>query len=58
MARQYREASEETKNLQKLRKQGMLNPNFGKERSEETKQKISDKLKQYWATIPSKNDEE
>jgi len=58
MTRQYREASEETKNLQKLRKQGMLNPNFGKERSEETKQKISDKLKQYWATIPSKNDEE
>lgn len=54
--RMYREASEKTKVLQSMRKQGILNPNFGRERDEETKQKISDKMKEYWRTIPSKND--
>jgi hypothetical protein len=50
-----REASEETRQLQSLRKQGILNPNYGKKRDEETKQKISDKMKEYWESIPSKN---
>lgn len=54
--RMYREASEETKTLQSLRKQGVLNPNYGRERDEETKQKISDKMKEYWRGIPNRND--
>lgn len=52
----YRESSERTKELQSLRKQGILNPNYGKERDENTKQKISDRMKEYWRGIPSKND--
>jgi hypothetical protein len=39
-----------------LRKQGCNNPNYGKPRDEATKQAISDKLKAYWQTIPSMND--
>lgn len=55
--RQFRNGtSEKTKQLQSLRKQNSLNPNFGKERSQETKDKISQKLKDYWKNIPSKND--
>ena len=54
----YREASEATRNLQSLRKQGILNPNHGKERDEETKQKISQSMRHYWASIPSNNDNE
>jgi len=54
--RVYREASEATRQLQSLRKQGALNPNYGKERSEETKEKISQKMKDYWNLVPSKND--
>ena len=56
--RLWREASEETRILQSIRKQGVMNPNYNKERSEETKEKISQKMKQYWAGIPSKNDNE
>ena len=56
--RLWREASEETKNLQSLRKQGILNPNYGKEREEEIKQKISHSMKNYWANIPNKKDNE
>jgi len=52
-----RETSEETKNLQSLRKQGILNPNWGKHRDEETKEKISVKMKEYWKSIPSKSNE-
>jgi len=51
--RQFREPSETTKQKMSFRKQGCNNPNFGKPRSEETKRLISDKLKEYWRTIPS-----
>lgn len=55
--RQFRNStSQETRNLQSLRKQNSLNPNYNKERSQETKDKISAKLKAYWASLPSKND--
>jgi truncated hemoglobin YjbI len=53
----YREASEATKQLQSLRKQGILNPNYQKPRSEETKEKISLKMKEYWSGIESKNND-
>jgi NUMOD3 motif. len=56
MARQYREASEATKQLQSLRKQGELNPMKNKKHSEESKKLISDKLKLYWQGLASKND--
>lgn len=36
---------------QSLKKVGWNNPNYGKSRSEETKQKISDSLKDYHANI-------
>lgn len=49
----YREASDGTKWKMSLRKQGALNPNSGKPRDEETKQKISDSMKKYWSGIPS-----
>lgn len=52
----YREADEMTKWKMSLRKQGNLNPTSGKPRDEETKQKISDSMKKYWADVPSKND--
>jgi NUMOD3 motif. len=51
--RQFREPDEATKQKMSFRKQGCNNPNFGKPRSEETKRLISDKLKEYWKTIPS-----
>jgi len=56
MSRQYREASEETKMKQSIKKQGCNNPNYGKPRSEETKRKISLALQKAWREIPSKND--
>ncbi len=43
--------SDGTKWKMSLRKQGMLNPNAGKPRDEETKQKISDSLKDYHSNI-------
>ncbi|MFV0470679.1 MAG: NUMOD3 domain-containing DNA-binding protein [Paludibacteraceae bacterium] len=55
--RQFRNAtSEETKQLQSIRKQGVNNPNYNKERSKETKDKISAKLRDYWASLPSKDE--
>lgn len=55
MAKQiYREANEATKTKMSVKKQGILNPNYGQERSEETKQKISRKMKEYWQTVPNK----
>jgi len=56
--REYREASEETKTKQSIKKQGINNPNYGKQRSEETKMKISLAQKMAWSKIPSKNDNE
>lgn len=50
----FREASEATKTKMSVKKQGSLNPNYGRERSEETKQRISAKMKQYWQNIPNK----
>ena len=52
MKRKVREPSEATKQKMSIRKQGCNNPNYGKPRSEEVKQLISDKLKEYWKTIP------
>lgn len=40
-----REASDATKFKQSLAKQGANNPNYGKQRDNSTKQKISDALK-------------
>ncbi|NDV80098.1 NUMOD3 domain-containing DNA-binding protein [Dysgonomonas sp. 511] len=54
MARIFREASELTKTRMSVKKQGINNPNYGRERSEETKMKISTKMKQYWQGIPNK----
>lgn len=54
MARIFREASELTKTRMSVKKQGVNNPNFGRERSEETKMKISTKMKEYWKNIPNK----
>lgn len=46
-----------TKWKMSLQKQGGLNPNYGKPRDEETKQKISDSLRLYWQSVPSINDD-
>jgi len=58
MAREFREPDIATRQKQSLKKQGALNYNYGKPRDEETKQKISDKMKAYWSGIPSKNSNE
>lgn len=52
--RLFREASEATKTLMSVKKQGILNPNYGKKRSEETRKKISNSLKNSWKDIPNK----
>ncbi|NDV78743.1 NUMOD3 domain-containing DNA-binding protein [Dysgonomonas sp. 511] len=52
--RLFREASEATKTKMSIKKQGILNPNYGRTQSDETKQKISQKMKAYWETIPNK----
>ena len=52
----YREASDGTKWKMSLRKTGVQNPNYNQPRDEETKQKISDSMKKYWAEVPSIND--
>ena len=54
--RVYREPSDSTKQLQSIKKQGILNPNWGKTREQSVKDKISQQLKLYWSKIPSKND--
>lgn len=46
-----------TKWKMSLRKQGMLNPNAGKPRDETTKAKIAQSMRDYWASIPSINDD-
>jgi hypothetical protein len=55
MKRQFREPDGATRQKMSLKKQGDNNPNYGKPRDEETKRLISDKMKEYWKTIPSKN---
>lgn len=45
-----------TKWKMSLRKRGLLNPNAGKPRLEDVKQKISDSLKKFHSSIPSIND--
>jgi len=57
MAREFREPDIATRQKQSLKKQGVLNYNYGKQRDLETREKISQKMKQYWATIPSKNND-
>jgi hypothetical protein len=52
--RQFREPNEETREKMSLRKQGCNNPNYGKPRDEATRQAISNKLKSYWQTVPSR----
>lgn len=58
MKRDYREPGDGTKWKMSLAKQGNLNPNAGRPRDEQTKQKISDSMRQYWSGVPSKNDED
>lgn len=53
----YREASDSTKWKQSLQKQNSLNPNYGKPRPEDVKQRISDSLRLYWQSVPSINDD-
>lgn len=43
---------------QSLKKDGWNNPNYGKPRDEETKQKISDSLKDYHANISPVDDKD
>jgi len=52
--KEFREPDEAHQKMS-LRKQGSLNPNYGKARDEATKEKISQSLQKYWQTIPSKN---
>lgn len=52
----YREPSEETKIKMSEAKKGVKNINYGKQRSEEIRLKISAALKKYWKNIPSKHD--
>jgi hypothetical protein len=55
MERQFREPDAATRQKMSLRKQGCNNPQFGKARDEATREKISQALKRYWNTVPSKN---
>lgn len=52
----FREPSEETKIKMSEAKKGAKNVNYGKQRSLETRQKISEKMVKYWSKIPSKHD--
>ena len=54
--RQTREVQEPTRAKQSAKKMGELNPNFGKPRNSDTKQKISQALQRYWQKIPQKTD--
>ena len=53
--RKFREPDDATRKKMSIKKMGILNPNFGKQRDNETKQLISKKMKKYWETVPSKN---
>ena len=55
MKRKFREPSETTRAKLRAKKSGSLNPMFGKKHKEETKRLISQALKRYWDTVPSKN---
>lgn len=52
MKRLRRNLSEATKYKMRLAKLGKRNPMFGKHHSEAAKRKISEKLTDYWRTIP------
>jgi len=52
----FREPSEETKVKMSEAKKGAKNINYGKQRSEEIRLKISAALKEYWKKVPSKHD--
>lgn len=52
----FREPSEDTKIKMSEAKKGTKNVNYGKQRSLETRQKISEKMIEYWKNIPSKHD--
>lgn len=56
MSREFREPDAATREKQSIKKQGMLNPNWQKPRSEETKKAISKRLKDYWSRIPSRDE--
>ena len=55
MKRQFREPSQETRTKMSLRKQGCNNPMYSKKHSEQSKSLISQSLKKYWESVPSKN---
>ncbi|TGY04147.1 NUMOD3 domain-containing DNA-binding protein [uncultured Muribaculum sp.] len=52
MQRIRRTLSEQTKYKMRLAKLGKKNPMFGKHHSQQSKRKISEKLTDYWRTIP------
>lgn len=47
----FKEILDYSKIKMSVRKQGILNPNYGKNRDEKTKSKISIKMKKYWDRI-------
>ncbi|MDR0423000.1 MAG: hypothetical protein LBH46_00230 [Rickettsiales bacterium] len=55
MKRQFREATPQTKAKLSAIKSGVNNPMYGQKHSEETKRLISQALKKYWETVPSRN---
>ena len=57
MKRQFREPDAATKTKMSAKKAGVNNPMHNKSHSEETKRLISDKLKAYWETVPSNNND-
>lgn len=53
MAKRFsRRVSEATRFKMRLAKQGSKNPMFGKKHTDETKEKISKALTEYWRTLP------
>lgn len=54
--RKFREPDEATRQKMSLKKRGESNPNYGKPLPDEVRKKISDKLKRYWATVPSRRE--
>ena len=56
--REYREPEENTRAKMSAKKAGVNNPMYGKAMPDDVKRKISDSLRQYWSTIPSKNNNE
>ncbi len=53
--RKFREPDAATRAKMSAKKAGCNNPIYGQARSAETKKAISDALKAYWATVPSRN---